>query len=456
MFAIMSKKIPSAKGLPVLGSLLKLINNQPYKYFVDTYKELGPVYNITLPGHTLTILGGPEANLFLSNGGMSSLSNRDFFADMEKEFKPGLIIALDGEAHRRSRKVIEFFLNPDQVSKYVEPMIKATLEHMKEWQLGQQLEVTNLMRELICKQTTLALLRVSPNDEQFNNITNFFDTVVRSTATIYKSIFKWFLHTPSYLKSKREVFSFIQEIVDERRNKSTSENPDMLDTLLTMTHDDGTPLTEDEIFLFTIAPFLVGIDTSANTASFLMYEILKDKVLHQRIMVEVNTAFSKGIPDLEKIRKMKALRFAVMETLRMYPVGFMLARYVKHEFEFSGYKIQKDKNIYIAPGISHFLPKFFPDPYKFDIERYDSPRQEHKQPGAYVPFSIGPHSCAGSRLAEVQIMITVGTILYAAQPQLDPPDYCMKTTLISRKSAMLSAKEDFYMKVAHKNSFCLQ
>lgn len=113
--------------------------------------------------------------------------------------------------------------------------------------------------------------------------------------------------------------------------------------------------------------------------------------------------------------------------------------------------MKQGKNIFIAPGISHFIPRLFPDPYKFDIERYDTLRQEHKQPGAYAPFSIGPHTCAGARLAEIQVMLTVGTILYAVHPQLDPPTYCMKTTLFSKKSAMLIPKGGFYIKTKRRN-----
>jgi cytochrome P450 len=134
-----------------------------------------------------------------------------------------------------------------------------------------------------------------------------------------------------------------------------------------------------------------------------------------------------------------------METLRMHPAAFILPRYVKNPFDFAGYRVESEQLIYIALGISHFLPQFYPEPYAFDVERYSPLRQEHKQPGAFAPFSFGEHTCTGARLAEIQMMLIVATLLHIANPQIDPPNYTLKTTLFSKKSAGLTPV-DFYIK----------
>jgi cytochrome P450 len=445
-----SNNIPVAKGLPLFGNLFHLMGSYPYKPFVEAYQDLGPIFKVAIAGYKIMIMGGPEANLFLAKEGKNFLSNREIFSEMEKEFKPGLIIALDGEAHRKTRKVMEKFLHPDQLKTYISPMIQSTVEYLKDWNTGETIEVMGLMKRLICRQTALTLLHVSP-DEQFENIEYFFDTVVRATATAYKPFYHWKLRSSKYLNAKASFFSFMQDVIEKRKQTGlVDEFPDMLDILLTLSHEDGELLNEDEIFLCAIFPFVVGMDTTATTLSFLMYEILKNETIKQQILEEIDIAFARGLPGLEDLRKMKTLRFAVMETLRLYPVGFMMQRYVKQDFNFMNCKISAGEKLFIAPGISHFLPKFFPDPYQFDIERYSSTRQEHKQPGAYTPFSIGPHACPGAGLAEIQMMLTVASILYMFEPQLDPLDYELKTTLFARKSAILSPKRSIYMKANQK------
>ncbi len=173
-------------------------------------------------------------------------------------------------------------------------------------------------------------------------------------------------------------------------------------------------------------------------------------------MAEVNTAFANGIPNIEDIKNMKVLRWAVMETLRMYPAAFMVERYVKHPFDFADYRVESGQFIYVALGISHFLPELYPSPHTFDVERYDLLRQEHKQPGAFAPFSFGVHTCPGARLAEVQLMLTVATLLYAVHPQLDPPTYTLKTTIYSNKSSALTVKGGFYIKTNRKSPLVSQ
>ena len=82
--------------------------------------------------------------------------------------------------------------------------------------------------------------------------------------------------------------------------------------------------------------------------------------------------------------------------------------------------------VLIAVTVCHFLPELFPDPYVFDPARYSEPRNEHRQPGAFAPFGLGGHPCAGAGLVEVLVMATVATLLHAVSLRLDPPDYVMR------------------------------
>ena len=77
----------------------------------------------------------------------------------------------------------------------------------------------------------------------------------------------------------------------------------------------------------------------------------------------------------------------------------------------------------MATTVPHYLPEYFPQPERFDIDRYLPERNEHRQPGAYAPFGLGPHRCLGNGFAEVQIAVTLATIMHNVELVLDPPDY---------------------------------
>jgi cytochrome P450 len=127
------------------------------------------------------------------------------------------------------------------------------------------------------------------------------------------------------------------------------------------------------------------------------------------------------------LRSMPALHGLVMETLRLYPIAILAMRYTNKTFTFAGCQVDADSPVYMATTVTHLMPEFFPEPEKFDITRYAPPRSEHRKPGAFAPFGLGPHTCLGAGMAEVQMMLTMATLLNRLDLELDPPDYTLKT-----------------------------
>src|SRR5262249_1669217 len=78
---------------------------------------------------------------------------------------------------------------------------------------------------------------------------------------------------------------------------------------------------------------------------------------------------------------------------------------------------------YIAMTVPHFLEEYYPNPMQFDIDRFHEPRNEQRHPGVYAPFGLGNHTCLGAGIAEVQLQVTMATLLACLTFQLDPADY---------------------------------
>ena len=105
----------------------------------------------------------------------------------------------------------------------------------------------------------------------------------------------------------------------------------------------------------------------------------------------------------------------------------MLARTVTNSFEFAGYRVEAGETVFAATSVPHYLPECFPEPDRFDIERYTEARSEHRQPYAYAPFGLGPHRCLRNGFAEVQIAVTMATLLHEVDLALHPSGYRLKT-----------------------------
>lgn len=174
-----------------------------------------------------------------------------------------------------------------------------------------------------------------------------------------------------------------------------------------------------------IAAYFAGLDTVANVSSFMVYELLRQPDLLRRARAEAGAVFA-HTPTPEAFRDLPELHAAAMETMRLYPVAGLLLRTAAREFSVAGYPVHEGQPLLVATCATHFAPKFFPDPGRFDIGRFADPRNEHKVRGVYAPFGTGPHTCLGAGLAEVQIVLTTATLLHAADLALDPPGYKLK------------------------------
>jgi cytochrome P450 len=204
------------------------------------------------------------------------------------------------------------------------------------------------------------------------------------------------------------------------------ERPTVVDDIMAAAQADPSLFIDGELMMAVLGPYFAGLDTVANTTASLVYAVLKHPEVYRRMMEEVDAAFANGVPTPAELRKMTVMHGIVMETLRLYPIGVALVRNADESFTFNGYRVDEGEPIYMASTVSHFLPEFYPDPYTFDIDRYQKPRVEHRQPGAFAPFSLGAHTCLGAGMAEVQIMLTMATLFHRLRLELDPLDYELK------------------------------
>jgi cytochrome P450 len=88
--------------------------------------------------------------------------------------------------------------------------------------------------------------------------------------------------------------------------------------------------------------------------------------------------------------------------------------------------VEAGGRLFIATTAVHFDERYYPDPDRFDIDRYQAPRNEHKTPGVFAPYGLGTHACLGAGLAEAQIMMTIATMLRFGKFQMTPADYTLK------------------------------
>ncbi|XP_031624489.1 probable cytochrome P450 9f2 [Contarinia nasturtii] len=177
--------------------------------------------------------------------------------------------------------------------------------------------------------------------------------------------------------------------------------------------------TDDEIVAQCFIFFIAGFETSATILTFTVYEIATNPDIQQKLYEEVvkmsEQLGGKSI-TYDALQKMKYLDQVICEVLRKWPPGFVVDRLCTKDYNYDDgekLKLKAEKgDTFIFPVYAiHHDPKYFPNPEKFDPERFSDENKNSIISGTYLPFGIGPRNCIGSRFALMEIKAILYNLL---------------------------------------------
>jgi cytochrome P450 len=417
---------PIVPGLPLMGSVYALANDA-LGFLLTAYHRFGPIFRLRALGQSFTVLAGPDANQFMVREGEQHFRSREFWEGMNREAGAGnSLISSDGEVHARLRKLFRPGFSRSAIDRHYPEVVSVVREALADWRPGESRAVTPAMERIITEQLGRIVVGHGPG-EYLPAMITFVRLALMARVTRQRP--RVVLYTPRYRRAKRRAMALGQAVIDEHRANPPGDGrePDLIDDLLAASAADPELMPESDLLLAALSPYIAGLDTAMSTTAFMLYAIHHDTSLLERCRAEARTLFLEGVPRSDQVRKLDVLHRTVLETLRRYPIAPGIQRTATHTFEFGGYRVDEGTSVLIATAVPHFLPELHPDPYRFDIDRYLPGRNEHKAPGGFAPFGLGAHTCLGAGLAEVQIMLTVATLLNDAEMELDPPGYTLRT-----------------------------
>uniref|UniRef100_A0A6B2E9E1 Putative cytochrome p450 9b2 n=1 Tax=Phlebotomus kandelakii TaxID=1109342 RepID=A0A6B2E9E1_9DIPT len=172
-------------------------------------------------------------------------------------------------------------------------------------------------------------------------------------------------------------------------------------------------LSDADIFSQCILFFVAGYETISTTFSFTCYELAVNPDVQDKLFEEIRNAneeLGEKSLDYDTLQKMKYLDMVVTEDLRKWPgMGFVDRKCTKEIVIDDGkglrFEFVKDDTFVVPVFGFHYDPQYFPNPDKFDPERFSDENKHKIVPGTYLPFGVGPRNCIGSRFALVEIKV---------------------------------------------------
>jgi cytochrome P450 len=394
-------------------------------YLVEQYQRMGPIFRLRVMGDIYTVIAGKEANLFMSREGNDHFQSKEFWQDMDRELgAETTLISSDGEVHSRLRQLQKRGYSKSVIEAHLPDVVSITRKAIASWPVGESRAVYPFLQDVITEQLGTIIAGRAPGD-YVQDVVYFVRNALLVLVTRQRP--RFLLSAPGYQRARQRSFELGEQILDwHRRNPPTDRQPNLIDDALQAARE-GSLIQEKDLMPVALGPYIAGLDTAASTAAFLAYALLKHPHLMEMLRPEMESLFEDGVPTPQKMRQVDILHRVVLETLRRYPIAPAVQRTVTKPFEFAGHRVEAGGRIFIGTTVAHFIPELHPDPYRFDIDRYLPERNEHRIPGAFAPFSLGAHTCLGAGLAEIQIMLTIATLLHGARFVMEPPDYDLKT-----------------------------
>ena len=433
---------PLVRGYPLIGSVLGMAKD-PARFFLDCYREYGPVFRVKILSKTYTVIAGVEAANFLgTREGKECLRSKEFWQGLIDEYGATRTLSgEDGESHKRLREVMKRGFSRDAIKGRYNELVEITDRSLKrDWQPGRQVPVVEAMQYMVVDQLGTMITGDAPL-EYVSDIRTTILYILNVLVTRQRP--KILLKNPKYKRAKARVVELGEKMIARyhaNKRVKNEEEKNLIDDIMEAHERDPQLLPASDLILNLTGPYVAGLDTVANTTAAIVYTVLKHPEVHARILAEVDAFFAKGPVQEEEMKNLPALNGAIMETMRLYPIAVAQMRTATRDFEFAGHLIREGQLLYVGTSVPHFMEEFFPDPERFDIDRYQKPRAEHMQVGSYSPYGRGHHTCLGKSLAEVLLAITMAQVFYKLDLELDPPGYELKTKTAPTPGPAMSFK----------------
>ncbi|KAH6936621.1 hypothetical protein HPB50_020345 [Hyalomma asiaticum] len=233
-------------------------------------------------------------------------------------------------------------------------------------------------------------------------------------------------------------------VIDLRKKNPEFRKPDVLQSILDAEYQEDGPdvdngtlqnrkgnekatksrvLTKDEVLLSAAILFIAGYETTSTALSYVTYILAKHQDVQDRVRREVNGALS-DTEDMDYdtlTRKLPYLTQVVSETLRLYPpILTFISRKAVNDFEYNGIPYKAGTCI-MSPTIQiHRDARYWPDPLKFNPDRFSPENDGSFHRVAYQAFGVGPRNCIGMRMAQMSLYYTIARLIQRFQLHLGP------------------------------------
>jgi cytochrome P450 len=399
------KPVPGDGGLPFLGQTLSMLRD-PLGLAQRRYAQYGPVSWGKVLGKRMVALYGPEAAEAVLVNRDKAFANGPAWSFFIGPFFYRGIMLMDFEEHLHHRRIMQQAFSRDRLRSYQKAMSPSITRGLDSWQPGDFKVLPNF------KQLTLDLamdvfMGVELDRAQADRINKAFIDAVRAGLSIIRYPVpggRW----RRGLQARRTLEAFFNEHLPAKR---ADGGDDLFAALCQAETDDGHRFSDEDIVSHMIFVLMAAHDTSTITMTTMAYYLAKHPEWQERVREE-SRALGKETLDFEDLDRLVSLDLVMKECLRLVAPVPGLPRETVKDTSVLGYHVPAGTMVTISPNVNHHIADYWPDPDRFDPERFSADRREDKiHQYAWEPFGGGVHKCIGLHFGGMEVKSVMHQVL---------------------------------------------
>jgi unspecific monooxygenase len=409
-------KLPNPIGSPSWWQLANWILD-PIAFTRRMSQKYGDTFTLQLGNlGKYVILGNPQAiqEIFSQDAKLFDVGRGNHLA--EPLLGQNSLTLLDGERHRRERKLLMPSFHGERLQTYAGQICSITDQFIDRLPIGQPFTARSAMQQISLEVILQVVFGLSEGHRYqqikplLTDWINMTDSPLRSSMLFLKFLqHDWGSWSPwgRMKQRQQQIHHLLQEEIEERRSQSQEGRTDILTLMMAARDEEGQAMTDAELRDELLTLLFAGHETTATILAWAFYEVYRRSDIRQKLLDELESAES--VADPLKIAQLPYLTAVCQEALRMYPVlPVIFPRIPKSDIEIAGYKYEAETVILPSIYMVHYREDLYPNPDQFKPERFFD---RQYSPSEYLPFGGGNRRCLGYALAQLEMKLILARVL---------------------------------------------
>jgi cytochrome P450 len=327
------------------------------------------------------------------------------------------LLTSEGDFHRRQRRLAQPAFHRARIASYGAVMTAYAERATSDWQDGATLDISQEMMRLTLAIVGKTLFDADVESEAdeigaaLTSVMELFDFLLMPFSELLEKLPLPLPHVRRFQKAKERLDSTIYRIIEERR-RSNEDRGDLLSMLLSAKDEegDGGQMSDLQVRDEVMTIFLAGHETTANALTWTWYLLSQHPEIEAKLHEELDAVLDGRQPTFEDVQSLRYTEMVLAESMRLYPPAWAIGRLALHDYEIGGYTIPAKSLVLLSPYVTQRDARYFPEPTRFDPERWTQQVRESRPQFSYFPFGGGPRRCIGEGFAWMEGILLIAMI----------------------------------------------